>query len=205
MSPCTVRPHLPNRREIMQNDSRYDSLIQQCTRRVFPDCAWTLIKAQCAQESGFDPEAKSPCGALGLMQIMPTTAWQVFRLKEDDLLDPEKNLTAGITYFRMQFEHLPEIPYHDERLKFSLAAYNCGRGYINKALELAYELECGTPMPAGHIGAVPGYWQTWEHSKETLKSALCRVNGRTPDWRQAIDYVEKIWGRYLKYRGDAQG
>lgn len=205
MSPSTARPHLPTIRETLRNENGYDALIEQCTRRVFPACDWLLIKAQAAQESGFDPEAKSPCGAIGLMQVMPATAWQAFRLKEDDLLDPEENLLAGITYLRMQYEHLPEIPDHEERLKFSLASYNAGRGYINKALELAYESETGAPMPAGHIGAVPGDWRKWAHSKEKLKSPLCSVRGRTPDWKQAIGYVEKIWAGYLKQtRPDAR-
>lgn len=187
----------------MTNENRFDGLIKSFTEETFPSCDWRLIKAQVAQESGFDPNAKSPCGALGLLQLMPSTAWQVFQLTEKSLLDPEKNLSAGIRYLYMQYLHFPEIPEHEERLKFALASYNGGRGYINKALELAYEFEFNEPMPAGHNGAKPGNWQTWQYSKEKLKTSLCRVNRRTPDWKQIIGYIEKIWPRYLGHKNKA--
>lgn len=185
----------------MKENTRFDAAIELHTLSVFPDCDWLLIKAQVAQESAFNPNAKSPVGACGLLQLMPATAKQVFGLSPEALLDPDLNLSAGIQYLKIQYAHLPEIASHEERLKFALASYNAGRGYINKALALAYDFEHGEPIPNGHKGAKPGNWQSWEFSKEKLKSPLCRVNGKTPDWKQVTDYVEKIWSRYQLYKG----
>lgn len=183
-------------------ENRFDDLIREITARRFPMCDWLLIKAQVAQESSFNPDAKSPVGALGLLQVMPSTGLD-FGLSGTDLLDPEKNLTAGIGYLAAQYGHLAEILIHEERVKFALASYNAGRGYINKAMDLAYQFEFQTPMPAGHRGARPGNWQEWRYTSRMLMSPACAVNGRTPDWKQAMEYVEKIWAGYLEYRAAA--
>lgn len=184
----------------MKNEDRYDGLIRELTLNLFPACDWLLIKAQVAQESSFDPNAESPCGALGLLQVMPATASQLFGLSKSDLLGPATNLDAGIRYLRIQYIRLPEIPSHDERLKFALASYNAGRGYINKALKLAYLAETGTPMPAGHKGAAPGKWQTWNFTKAFFNHPDCLVAGKHPDWRQVTEYVDRIWPRYERYK-----
>lgn len=182
----------------MKNETRFDPLIRKCTESIFPACDWRLIKAQVAQESNFDPNAKSPAGAQGLLQLMPLTDKSLDG--EIDGFDPEGNLIDGIGYLHIQYSRLLEISDHDERLKFALASYNCGRGYINKAIKMAYELEFSMPIPAGHKGARPGKWQIWEFSREMLKSPLCTVAGKRPDWKQVLDYVERIWERYNLYR-----
>lgn len=181
------------------NDTRFDQLIRDLTEKLFPVCDWLLIKAQVAQESSFNPEARSPVGALGLMQLMPFTGKEL-GLSEQELLVPEKNLDAGIRYLRLQYICFPEIAEREEKLKFALASYNAGRGYINKALALAYEFEKKAPMPSARKDVQRGDWQKWDYSKEKLKSSFCKVNGKTPDWNQATDYVEKIWKRYLSYK-----
>ncbi len=56
---------------------------------------------------------------------------------KDELYIPEKNLRAGIAYLYRQYYRFPEIPDPVERVKFALASYNGGRGYINAALSLA--------------------------------------------------------------------
>ncbi len=184
------------------NDTRFDQLISDLTEKLFPVCDWLLIKAQVAQESSFDQNAKSPVGALGLLQIMPATGKEL-GLSEQELLVPFRNLDAGLRYLRLQYICFPEIAEHEEKLKFALASYNAGRGYINKALALAYEFEKKASMPSARKDVQPGNWQKWEYSKEKLKSPQCVVNGKKPDWKQATDYVEKIWKRYLSYKGAA--
>lgn len=160
---------------------------------------WRLIKAQIQQESNFNPRAESPCGAKGLMQLMPATADDM--VKGADLWNPEINIDLGVRYDRFQFDHFPEIPETGDRLKFMLAAYNGGRGYANKALELAYSCEHGEEMPKGHKGAKPGQWQTWDFTAAMFCSPYCIVNGKKPDYRQILDYVEKIWDNYLTLKG----
>lgn len=177
----------------MKYIDRFDSLIQYHVNKIFPECDWKLIKAQMIRESGADPDAVSPVGAKGLLQLMPDTARDLGLTVSFNI---ESNLKAGIRYLRTQYAHFPEIPGHEEKLKFALASYNGGRGYVNKALGLAYQFEFNEPMPKGHKGAKYGRWQRWEYSKEKLKSSLCIVNGKRPDWKQMIEYVERIWTGY---------
>ena len=157
---------------------------------------WKLIKAQCWQESEFNPNAKSKAGAQGLMQLMPKTDLAIDG--DMDAFNPEGNIKDGIKYDREQFDHMAEIPDVCERLKFMLACYNVGRGYINCTMEIAYPHEMGKAMPKGHIGAEPGLWQTWEFTKQYLSHASCvDKNGNHPDHKQVIDYVHKIWANFI--------
>lgn len=81
-----------------------------------------LVKLLVEQESGFDPFALSPAGAMGLMQLMPDTAWL---LGVDDPWDPEQNIEGGVRYFSEQLERFGDI-------ELALAAYNAGPGAVEK-------------------------------------------------------------------------
>jgi len=76
-----------------------------------------LLKAIIHTESRFDPRAVSPCGATGLMQIMPGTA-SLLDLK--DPLNPRENIFAGGRHFRSLLD------YFDGDYILALAAYNAG-------------------------------------------------------------------------------
>ncbi len=165
----------------MNSDDRWDSLIQYWTENIWPDADWRLIKCQVRRESAFNPQAVSPCGAIGLMQIMPTTG-QYLGVSREKLFNPETNLKAGIAYLKQQYDRFPEIPDQQERLKFALASYNGGRGYINRAIALARKEDAP--------------WQTWECVKAYLAAADCTVGGKHPDHRQIINYVNHIWTDY---------
>jgi hypothetical protein len=79
-----------------------------------------LISAVIAAESGFRPDAVSPAGALGLMQLMPATARA---LGVDDPLDPRQNVLAGTEYLRQQLHRFGTV-------EKALAAYNAGPGAV---------------------------------------------------------------------------
>lgn len=93
----------------------YEDLIELTARQhqVSP----ILVKAVIQAESSFNPRAVSHRGAVGLMQVMPTTAKM---MGVYDPADPQKNIVAGVKYLKM----LLEIFNDDERL--AVAAYNCG-------------------------------------------------------------------------------
>jgi soluble lytic murein transglycosylase-like protein len=147
-----------------------------------------LIQAQVMVETGGDPMATSPAGAVGLMQIMPRTA-KYLGLAEELLFDPEHNLRAGITYLRKQFEAFPEIDTYHDAISCALAAYNGGRGWTNKALQVARR-RCGEPVSLRDKPR-PGPWQRWPN----IAGCLFRVNsksGKRPDAAQIIEYVAKV-------------
>lgn len=159
----------------------YDSLIQKVTAEIWPGIDWRLIKCQVNQESSFNPRAVSSCGAIGLLQLLPATAEEV-GFTRDELYIPEKNLRAGVIYLYRQYYRFPEIPEPVERIKFALASYNGGRGYINAALSLARKSS--------------GPWREWNYAKAFLAHPACNVNGRRPDYGQIIGYVDRIWSSY---------
>ena len=81
-----------------------------------------LIGLIMEQESGYDPFALSPAGAMGLMQLMPDTAWM---LGVEDPWNPEENIEGGVRYFAQQMDKYG-------RIEYALAAYNAGPGAVDK-------------------------------------------------------------------------
>jgi soluble lytic murein transglycosylase len=92
------------------------------------ESAW--IYAIVRQESAFSVDARSSAGALGLMQLMPSTAKDVASkankrsFKLDDLLQPEVNIELGATYLNQVYRSLQENPV------LATAAYNAGPGRV---------------------------------------------------------------------------
>lgn len=107
------------------------SLMRDAARQH--DIDYELLKALIVAESGFDPAAVSPKGAIGLMQVMPATAqrWGVrgdARVPlEKKLADPQVNVRTGTRYLRHLMDLFPG------QLDLALAAYNAGEGAVQRA------------------------------------------------------------------------
>ena len=92
-----------------------------------------LVQALIATESGFDAQAVSPMGAIGLMQVMPATAARYgvvsdrFATVQKKLANPKTNLSTGTRYLRDLLNLFPG------QLELALAAYNAGEGAVQKA------------------------------------------------------------------------
>jgi len=80
-----------------------------------------LIHAVISAESGYNPLARSPKGATGLMQLMPATAR---RYGVDNPLDPKQNIYGGAAYLR------DLLTLFGNDLKLAIAAYNAGEGAV---------------------------------------------------------------------------
>ncbi|MDR3518029.1 MAG: lytic transglycosylase domain-containing protein [Azospirillaceae bacterium] len=92
-----------------------------------------LLFALMRQESRFEPNARSESGALGLMQLIPSTAFSVGNGRgraggtSSDLLDPETNVTLGQRYIA----YLAQQPQIANNMVMMLAAYNAGPGNLS--------------------------------------------------------------------------
>lgn len=94
---------------------------------------YELLKALILIESGFDAQAVSPKGAVGLMQLMPTTA-QHYGVQSSRHASVTQLLKDPATNLRTGGQHLADlIKQFPERLDLVLAAYNAGAGAVQRA------------------------------------------------------------------------
>lgn len=168
--------------------SKYDDLIKLKSQKL--DWDWRLVASLIYQESQFDLRAKSWAGAGGLMQMMPATAKE---MGVKNRFDPQDNVTGGTKYLRLLWERFDYIPDPDQRIKFSMASYNCGYGHVTDAQRLA-KVENLDP-------------NKWDDNVEKMILALSlRKNYNKPMIRygyvrgiEPFTYVEQIFERYDHY------
>lgn len=91
-------------------------ILEKHKGRLDPYLAASLIR----QESGFNAHARSPAGAMGLMQLMPATARRLERVSRAELLDPKTNIRLGVKFFASLLDRF------NGDAELALAAYNAG-------------------------------------------------------------------------------
>lgn len=128
-----------------------------------------LILAVAAIESGGDPRARSPVGALGLMQLMPATADDCARrlklgeLETEDLFDPELNIRLGAFYLRWLADR-----FGDHRPRTILAGYNAGYGRVRDWLAEAPAIDADSERADRDLAARIDYPETSAYVTKVL-------------------------------------
>lgn len=116
--------------------SEYDGIFKHVGNEWGYD--WRFLAAIAWAESGFDAEVRSPVGAIGLMQVMPSAA-ERFDIPIEDAAEPLENVWLGASVLNT-IENTLRFPQHiseRDRLAIVLASYNSGLGHVLDARRLA--------------------------------------------------------------------
>lgn len=123
-------------------DGQFSDMINASAQKYGIDPA--LLKGLIRQESGFNPNARSPAGAVGLTQLMPGTA---AALGVSNPLDPAQSIDGGAKYLAQQLKAFGGDP------RKALAAYNAGPGAVQR------------------YGGVPPYAETQNYVRSVMAFA----------------------------------
>jgi membrane-bound lytic murein transglycosylase MltF len=143
------------------------------------DFDYLLMAAQAYQESGLDQSKKSHAGAIGVMQLLPSTAADR-NVNISEIQKLENNIHAGTKYMRFIVNryYKDEPMDHVNKMLFAFASYNAGPAKVNKLRK-----------KTAAMGLDPNLWF---HNVEV---AAARVIGR-----ETVQYVSNIYKYYLAYR-----
>lgn len=126
----------------------------QIARMRGVDLEWALVHALIRQESGFDSDARSSAGAMGLMQLMPATAREVAKREglshqTDWLVRPEHNIRLGTAYFQTLLDRF------DGSYALALAGYNAGPARVDRWIKEFGDPRDGSMDLAGWVERIP--------------------------------------------------
>ena len=143
------------------------------------DFDWLLVAAQSYQESGINQSVKSQVGAIGVMQILPTTAADP-SVGIPDISTVENNVHAGVKYMRFMMNQYFKDAKMDRLNKglFALASYNAGPAKVASMRKEAQEM-----------GLDPNLWF---NNVEVVASK--RIG------RETVQYVSNIYKYYISYK-----
>ncbi len=151
------------------------------------DFDWLLLASFAFQESGFDQNARSLVGAIGVMQVMPSTAADR-AIGIPDIENLENNIHAGTKYLSVLRGHYfsDEAMDPTERILFTMAGYNAGPNRINRLrrvaaargldpnvwfnnVELVVAAQVGRE-PVAYVGNIYRYYIAYKRALTTLES-----------------------------------
>jgi membrane-bound lytic murein transglycosylase F len=168
--------------------SKYDELFKASALKRNWD--WRFLASIAYQESRYDPDARGFGGAYGMMQFMPNTG-PSFDVYPDS--PPAVQIDAGMRYIDQLYNQWSQIDSKEQRLKFTLASYNAGKGHIDDAVRLAEK-----------FGYNPLVWD--ENVELMIKNLSIPEHYRNAPVKYgayrgpAKDYVKSIYSRYMAWK-----
>lgn len=163
-------------KELQKYNNTVD-LFKQYARKY--DFDYLMITAQAYQESGLDHSKKNKSGAVGIMQVLPSTAADP-NVNIPEIQKLENNIHAGVKYLRFLVDqYFKDEPMSDgNKLLFSFAAYNAGPGNLIKIRQKTAEM-----------GLDPNIWFY------NAEIAAAKIIGR-----ETVQYVSNIYKYYVAYK-----
>ena len=173
--------------------SQYDTIFKHYAEEFQLGWSWHLLASIAYHESRFNAGIVGWSGARGLMGIMPRTGRR-FGADKQELLDPEVSVRVSIRCLLAFKNEFPDVTDPEEKLKFTLAAYNAGSGRVADARRLAAK-----------YGGNPNVWDNNVEAYIRLKKdpnyyndPVCRsgyLRGA-----ETINYVRSVMARYQAYK-----
>lgn len=157
---------------------KYDTELKKAADKH--DLDWRLLAAISYQESHWNPKARSYTGVRGMMMLTRTTAKE---MGVKNRLDAAQSIDGGARYFKKIYKRLPERIVGQDRINFTLAAYNVGYGHMEDARILTQRL-----------GGNPDLWEdVRQHLPKLAKRKYYRSlkRGYARGW-EPVEYVDKI-------------
>lgn len=172
--------------------SGYDRLFKKYAATAGVE--WTVLAAIAYVESDFNPNAVSWAGAVGLMQVMPSTA-RSYGFSEADLRDPEKSVYIASLIISKTDRFLQSyIPNRAERLRFNLGAYNAGVGHIIDAMKLAQKYKKKPQIWYSNVEEAV----LWKTHPEFYNDPVCSYGYCRGT--ETINYVRQVENAYRVFR-----
>ncbi len=172
--------------------SPFDDLIKKHAKKI--DVDWRFLAAIIYHESRFDPEAQSPFGAAGLMQVVPNTA-QRFGVAPEEILDPDRNIAAGAGFVKYLYSYWRKKLKNPTDLdKFVLASYNVGLGHVIDARMLAEKHGLDQDLWDDHVEEMLLKKSNPDYYNDTVvKHGYCRGN-------EPVQYVNRVMDYFQQYK-----
>ena len=172
--------------------SPYDDYFREAADSIGYD--WTLLAAIAFTESRFDSTAVSDAGALGVMQMMPETL-RGFDIPDSLHSDNYTNIMTAAKLLHSLERHFRVVKAPEERIKFILASYNAGFGYIHDAMRLARKYGYDRKVWDANVDSFLVHMSRPEFYTDTL----CR-NGQFNGSQETLSYVKKVHHHWHRFR-----
>lgn len=170
--------------------SPYDAIFKKAAGIFGWD--WRFLAAIAFKESRFNPNARGFGGAYGMMQFMPNTGPKYGVMPGST---PEVQIMGGMKLINKLFQSWTGIPDRDQRLKFTLASYNAGKGHIDDAQRLASEYGLDPTVWDGNVAIMllrlsqPQFYRS-----PLVKSGAYRGH--------AVSYTNSVFTTYKEWTGN---
>lgn len=174
---------------VLRGISPFDQLIRESARTHGLD--WRLMAAVAFHESGFDPRVSSSAGAVGLMQVLPTTA---SAMGFPDPWEPSQNIEAGTRYLRWLYDIFSGSSEPD-RVSLALASYTAGLGHVLDACSLAAAHGLNPAIWEGHVEEVMARLTNPVYASEVARGGVMG--------HRAVAFVTLVMRTWREYTGSA--